>query len=439
MNAVNIEIRDSSLHISGYVNAVGRDSRVINTRDGRCVEQIEAGAFAASLADGHEVRMKLNHKRDIGSTADGTLTLKEDNIGLYAEAVTEDEELRTLAAENKLTGWSFGFVKKDGIMEERGRDIPKRRIIKALDLSEVSILSVTPAYCGTSVECRAETETRSYNDYEEENTAAPEDEEKRRYREAVRGKVQCFLMREKIKKMKGMGKAYEVRAFLAEAKEMTREYEERYNHYHDPSNGQFASGKGGGMGLYYSMGKGKGEVVGASSEWNAPKKSLDKNIINRVNSRNSLFYDAGSAIERKYNSEYDEIGKLNLTVAEKATARQKIYEYSSNELDARQHFVGVDVAGPARSVGNKSDTAYKKAERISGEHSAYMDNLRKKSLENSRKESETKLFNALTDATKNGHTEITINGKSYYRSNKKSMTWHEGTKKPKSQKQLSFF
>jgi hypothetical protein len=265
MNAVNIEIRDSSLHISGYVNAVGRDSRVINTRDGRCVEQIEAGAFAASLADGHEVRMKLNHKRDIGSTADGTLTLKEDNIGLYAEAVTEDEELRTLAAENKLTGWSFGFVKKDGIMEERGRDIPKRRIIKALDLSEVSILSVTPAYCGTSVECRAETETRSYNDYEEENTAAPEDEEKRRYREAVRGKVQCFLMREKIKKMKGMGKAYEVRAFLAEAKERTREYEERYNHYHDPSNGQFASGKGGGMGLYYSMGKGKGAIVGESS------------------------------------------------------------------------------------------------------------------------------------------------------------------------------
>lgn len=272
MNAVNIEIRDSSLHISGYVNAVGRDSRVINTRDGRCVEQIAAGAFARSLADGHEVRMKLNHKRDIGSTADGTLTLKEDNIGLYAEAVTEDEELRTLAAENKLTGWSFGFVKKDGIMEERGRDIPKRRIIKALDLSEVSILSVTPAYCGTSVECRAETETRSYNDYEEENTAAPEDEEKRRYREAVRGKVQCFLMREKIKKMKGMGKAYEVRAFLAEAKERTREYEERYNHYHDPSNGQFASGKGGGMGLYYSMGKGKGEVVGASIPWQPKKK-----------------------------------------------------------------------------------------------------------------------------------------------------------------------
>ena len=30
-------------------------------------------------------------------------------------------------------------------------------------------------------------------------------------------------------------------------------------------NGRFASGKGGGNGLYYSMGKGKGAVVGESS------------------------------------------------------------------------------------------------------------------------------------------------------------------------------
>ena len=55
--------------------------------------------------------------------------------------------------------------------------------------------------------------------------------------------------------------------------ESKAELEERYNHYHDPRNGQFASGAGGGMGLYYSMGKGRGEVVGKSSPWNPPQKA----------------------------------------------------------------------------------------------------------------------------------------------------------------------
>jgi hypothetical protein len=50
--------------------------------------------------------------------------------------------------------------------------------------------------------------------------------------------------------------------------EETRAEQLRYNHYHD-SRGRFASaGANGGVGLYYSMGKGKGAVVGAHSEIN---------------------------------------------------------------------------------------------------------------------------------------------------------------------------
>ena len=43
----NIEIRaDDSVHIEGYVNAVERDSKIINIPNvGRCVEQIRAGGF----------------------------------------------------------------------------------------------------------------------------------------------------------------------------------------------------------------------------------------------------------------------------------------------------------------------------------------------------------------------------------------------------------
>ena len=314
MNEMNVEIRDDRLHISGYVNVVERDSKIINTRDGRCVEQIAAGAFARSLSDGHEVRMKHNHRRDIGSTSDGTIiTLKEDNVGLYAETVTDDEELRELAAKGELKGWSFGFVKREGSMEERGAAEVPRRHITALDLTEISILSVTPAYNGNSVEMRTDEEVRSYEDYEYNiqahgyngeikaivETARHEEEdngnvtaiiertftdesgttttkEKRETvhkddKEALKAKVQVFLMKEKIKDLKREQRDMELRYAIRQAKEHQAELEERYNHYHDPHNGRFASGAGGGAGLYYSMGKGKGEIIGASSPWQ-PKK-----------------------------------------------------------------------------------------------------------------------------------------------------------------------
>ena len=58
----------------------------------------------------------------------------------------------------------------------------------------------------------------------------------------------------------------ELKAYVMEKRAEQRELEERYNHYHDPRNGRFASGAGGGTGLYYSMGKGKGAVVGATSD-----------------------------------------------------------------------------------------------------------------------------------------------------------------------------
>ena len=318
MEKFNVEIRDGMLHLSGYVNVVERDSKIINTRDGRCVEQIAAGAFRKSLEDGHEVRMRLNHKRDIGSTADGTITvLREDNVGLYAETVTGDEELRELAANGQLTGWSFGFIKKDGTIETRGADVPRRRI-KALDLTEISILSVTPAYNGQSVECRDDSpsaeEFRSYGDYEESIRVSTRDGEPVSVTEqtmqsdgdgdthtsvvttvttnqygtetvtntntstftpdaaALKAKVDQLLLREKIKQLREKGYEQEMRSFVLDAKQKQLEYEYRYNHYHDPHNGRFASGAGGGVGLYYSMGKGKGEIIGASSPWQPKKK-----------------------------------------------------------------------------------------------------------------------------------------------------------------------
>ena len=169
---MELEIRGNALHISGYVNAVERESRRLPARmcskaKSDFVEKISAGAFGRAVSRAKEVRLMFNHKRDIGGTADGTLKLSEDNIGLKAAAVITDPEAVEAAKHGELRGWSFGFTGAKDRWEEVSEGL-QRRTIDDLDLQEVSILSVTPAYVGTSVELRgeslAETEFRSAED-----------------------------------------------------------------------------------------------------------------------------------------------------------------------------------------------------------------------------------------------------------------------------------
>lgn len=169
---MELEIRGNALHISGYVNAVERESRRLPARmcsraKSDFVEKISAGAFGRAVSRAREVRLMFNHKRDIGGTADGTLKLSEDNIGLKAEATVTDPDVVTAAKQGELRGWSFGFTGAKDRWEDVSEGL-QRRTIDDLDLQEVSILSVTPAYVGTSVELRgeslAETEFRSAED-----------------------------------------------------------------------------------------------------------------------------------------------------------------------------------------------------------------------------------------------------------------------------------
>ncbi len=168
---MKFEIRNGKAHISGYVNAVGRDSRPIPTATGEFVEMIEPGAFAEALTRAKNVDMLLNHdeSRKLASTSTRSLMLKEDNIGLYAECETSDAEVIEKGQRGELRGWSFGmFVNKDE-MEQRGDKIPRRHV-QNMDILEVSIIDsrMLPCYAGTSVECRAEKtvfkETRAVED-----------------------------------------------------------------------------------------------------------------------------------------------------------------------------------------------------------------------------------------------------------------------------------
>lgn len=154
---LRIEVRSDSVLIDGYVNAVLRDSRPLNSPMGQFVEQVDAGVFQRALDKNDDVALLLNHDSDriLGSTKNN-LKLFEDNIGLRAICEITDSEVIEKARRKELRGWSFGFTNAKSRMEERADGVP-RRILEDFELIEVSIIdkSKLPCYVGTSIEARS--------------------------------------------------------------------------------------------------------------------------------------------------------------------------------------------------------------------------------------------------------------------------------------------
>lgn len=159
---MKVEVREDSVFISGYVNAIERLSKPIRaTLHGKIktfVERIRAGVFRSALKRNDEVFVLLNHnyERVLASTKDGNALLEEDNIGLRAEITITDKEVVEKARSGKLTGWSFGFIANDDEETSEGNNPHPIRTVTDMDLLEVSILDETkaPAYYGTSIEAR---------------------------------------------------------------------------------------------------------------------------------------------------------------------------------------------------------------------------------------------------------------------------------------------
>ena len=157
---MRVQIREDSVEIDGYVNAVERKSKPLRSRMGQFIERICKGAFGKALKRNDNVRLLLNHdwNRDLGGTKEGNLELAEDAIGLRARATVTDPEVIDKARNGDLVGWSFGFEDVPDGVERSVEDGMPTRSVKDLNLKEVSILdrSRTPAYDGTMVSVRSE-------------------------------------------------------------------------------------------------------------------------------------------------------------------------------------------------------------------------------------------------------------------------------------------
>lgn len=173
---MKVEIRGGTVCISGYVNAVERDSKVLQGQEGPFVERAESGVFQRALDRAANVFLKLNHGRDIGSVAEGNLKLREDAVGLYAEAIVADAETVREARAGHLTGWSFGFSDRAPCYEQQEGTEVRKRTLRDIDLAEVSVLTIAPAYIATSIEARSEgaaSELRSIEDAPEVHNTDP--------------------------------------------------------------------------------------------------------------------------------------------------------------------------------------------------------------------------------------------------------------------------
>lgn len=162
---MRITIRADAVEVEGYVNAVERLSKPLTDRLGKFYERICKGAFKRALDRANDVRILLNHdwNRDLGGTADGSLELNEDAIGLHARATITDPDVMAKAKNGDLVGWSFGFTdRKVNQGEEKGLTL---REVQDLNLFEVSLLdkSKIPAYDGTLVSVRSADDSHAIN------------------------------------------------------------------------------------------------------------------------------------------------------------------------------------------------------------------------------------------------------------------------------------
>ena len=120
-------------------------------------ERIKPGAFTRTLQENDDIKALVEHDTGniIARTGNDSLTLREDDHGLYVEIKPNQTSYAMDLVENVRTGlldsMSFGFhVVKDSWERSEGQNI---RTLIDVDLIEVSVVS-TPAYQASEIALR---------------------------------------------------------------------------------------------------------------------------------------------------------------------------------------------------------------------------------------------------------------------------------------------
>lgn len=156
MQDAKIRERDGKRYMEGYFAVFDKPYRVFDDWE----ETIAPGAFQNALNSRADVKALWNHNHDLvlGSTAAGTLTLREDAAGLFGSILINEKDQDAVNAyarveRGDVDGCSFGFdIKRQEESWENGEY--RTRILEVEPLYEVSPCTF-PAYVDTSISARA--------------------------------------------------------------------------------------------------------------------------------------------------------------------------------------------------------------------------------------------------------------------------------------------
>lgn len=152
---IKLDYNSEQRKLGGYINVVERASETLFSQQrGKWFnEVIKAGTFTRALQKNNSIPMLLEHDWDkqIAHTANGTLELREDAIGLRFDAIVDEETFNEIQQRN-ITSCSFGFKVNEQQYESVNPKLEKR-YISNIDLFEVSLVA-NPAYVGSLVEQR---------------------------------------------------------------------------------------------------------------------------------------------------------------------------------------------------------------------------------------------------------------------------------------------
>lgn len=184
---VNLQCEEGGLlKIGGYVNVTERESEMLySKRSGKWFKEImKRGVFKSAISKAKEIPLLFEHdwNKQLATTSNRSLSLREDNIGLRFDAVIEDEEVYNQVRSGVINSCSFGFrALEDEIIPINER--LEKRIVSCIELLEVSLVK-NPAYVGSLVESRA------YEEELEEDKNTPTEEPKDSNEEVTKDEVE---------------------------------------------------------------------------------------------------------------------------------------------------------------------------------------------------------------------------------------------------------
>ena len=142
---------DGTMRLRGYAAVFNDDSVPLPF-----IERIAPGAFRKTLTETPDVRLLINHEGlPLARTKNGTLSLTEDDRGLYMDATiadtSEGRDLYKLVERGDVDQMSFAFR----VIRQKWNEDRTTRTLTEVSLADGDVSVVTyPAYPTTTVEAR---------------------------------------------------------------------------------------------------------------------------------------------------------------------------------------------------------------------------------------------------------------------------------------------